>query len=71
MKQIEKQTIPFDTKKSIRKASERASTKRKRVLTAIDKKYVWTNQMERVAIIRQGISFDSIEIISKRLNKPV
>ena len=27
--------------------------------------------MERVAIIRKGIPYDTIEVISKRLNKPV
>jgi len=36
-----------------------------------DKKYSWSNKMERVNIIREGISFDIIEQISERLDRPV
>lgn len=58
-------------KKSIQKASERRLTARKWTLTSDNKTYVWTNKMERVGIIRQGIPYGSIEIISKRLNRPI
>jgi putative toxin-antitoxin system antitoxin component (TIGR02293 family) len=34
-------------------------------------KYVWTSKMERVGIIRHGIPYASIEVISKRINTPV
>lgn len=71
MKQMEKKTIPFNTKKSIQKASEGRATKRKWTLNSEGKEYVWTNKMERVAIIRKGIPYGSIEVLSKRLNTPV
>lgn len=71
MKQVIKKTIPFDTKKSIQKASERSLNDRKSSLTSDGKVYIWANKMERVGIIRQGIPYDSIEVISKRLNRPV
>ena len=33
--------------------------------------YTWTNTMERVQVIRQGVTYGSIEVISERLNRPV
>lgn len=71
MKRTVKKTKPFDTKKSIQKASKRRLSDRKWTLTSDGKVYVWTNKMERVGIIRQGIPYGSIEVISKRLNRPV
>lgn len=35
------------------------------------KTYVWNTKMERLEIIRQGIPYSSIEVISQRLNQPV
>ncbi len=71
MKQIVNVTKSFNTKKSIQKASENSVTERKWTITTDNKVYAWTNKMERVKIIRQGIPYGSIEIISKRLNRPV
>lgn len=31
----------------------------------------WSTKMERVAVIRQGIPYHAIEVISQRLNRPV
>ncbi len=36
-----------------------------------DRRYSWSNQMERVEIIREGLPYESIEIISKRIDLPV
>lgn len=33
--------------------------------------YTWTNTMERVQLIRQGVTYGSIEVISDRLNRPI
>ena len=66
-----KNTKPFDTKQSIQRASEKSSDKKKWTLTSDGKIYVWSNKMERVGIIRQGIPYDSIEIIGRRMNRPV
>ena len=71
MKEPVKKTKPFDTKKSIQKASERRLTGKKWTLASDGKTYVWSNKMERVGIIRQGIPYSAIEVISKRLNRPI
>ncbi|HAO50408.1 putative toxin-antitoxin system antitoxin component (TIGR02293 family) [Runella defluvii] len=64
-------TLPFNTQRSVKKASEAATTHQKWVIESEGKKYTWSNKMERVGIIRRGIPYDSIELISKRLNRPV
>jgi len=64
-------TLPFNTKKSIRKASEIGKDKKKWTIDSDDEIFVWSNKMERVGIIRRGIPYNSIEVISKRLNRPV
>ncbi len=71
MKQQAVKTKPFNTKKSIQNAAGRMIAPRKWTLSLEGKEYVWTNKMERVGIIRKGIPYGSIEIVSKRLNRPV
>lgn len=71
MKPIVAKTKPFDTKKSIQNASGRKIVPRKWTLLLEGKVYGWTNKMERLGIIREGIPYSSIEVVSKRLNKPV
>jgi putative toxin-antitoxin system antitoxin component (TIGR02293 family) len=71
MKKEAKQVRTFDPKKSIGRA------KAVRVSSAIWKleseghEYVWTTRLERVGIIRAGIPYSSIDVISKRINAPV
>ena len=36
-----------------------------------DGEFVWATRMDRVAIIREGLPYESIEIISKRADLPV
>lgn len=64
-------TKPFDTKGSVQKASGKAETIRKYSLSSDGKEYRWSNKLERVDVIRAGIPYDSIELISRRLNNPV
>lgn len=64
-------TKPFDTKKSVRKASESGFVHTQWVIVSDGKKYSWSNRMERVEVIRQGIPYNTIEVISERLNRPV
>jgi putative toxin-antitoxin system antitoxin component (TIGR02293 family) len=64
-------TLPFNTKKSIRKATEIKKDLKRWTIDSDGKILAWSNKMERVGIIRQGIPYNSIEIISKRLNRPV
>ncbi len=33
--------------------------------------YEWKNPMERIQIIREGIPYDAIDALSKKLNKPI
>jgi len=62
---------PFDTKGSVQKASGKSITVRKSSLNSDGKEYRWSNKLERVGVIRAGIPYDSIELISRRLNNPV
>jgi putative toxin-antitoxin system antitoxin component (TIGR02293 family) len=71
MKQERIKTLPFDTKRSIRKAAGRKASSKRRKLITDGKTYTWRNKMERVEIIRQGIPYSAIELISQRLNIPV
>jgi putative toxin-antitoxin system antitoxin component (TIGR02293 family) len=61
----------FDTTESI----ERAKAKRKKgagwVIKVPNGEYAWSNKMERVGIIRKGLPYESIEVISKRTDLPV
>ena len=72
MKRNTLKTKPFSTKKSIARAAE---TKRDSSMWVIKdgegKEYNWANTMERVTVIRQGIPYGYIEMISERLNRPV
>ncbi len=71
MKTTSKRTSPFDTKRSIQNATDRKSTLQKSILEFEGVEYQWSNKMERVNVIRAGIPYGSIELISKRLNKSV
>lgn len=44
---------------------------KKSILNSDGKEYSWNNKLERIGVIRSGIPYDSIEVISKRLNNPV
>nr|WP_314898322.1 antitoxin Xre/MbcA/ParS toxin-binding domain-containing protein [uncultured Flavobacterium sp.] len=71
MGKITQRTKPFDTKRSIQNASGKGITIRKSTLNSDGKEYNWSNKLERVSVIRAGIPYDSIEVISRRLNNPV
>lgn len=62
---------PFDTKRSIQKASGKSDLVKSSSLNTIGKEFKWTNKLERIGVIRAGIPYDSIEMISRRLNNPV
>lgn len=71
MKQESTNIVPFNTKRSISKATGIKASSKRWTIDLDGKIYVWTNQMERMGIIRQGIPYSSIEVISQRLNRPV
>ncbi len=64
-------TIPFNTEKSIRKAAGRRTAVRPWKIDSGGKHFTWSNKMERVSIIREGIPYASIELISDRLDRPI
>lgn len=63
-------TKSFDTKRSIQSAAGKSLSK-KSTINAGGKVYFWNNQLERVNVIREGIPYESIETVSKRLNNPI
>lgn len=62
---------PFSTKKSTEKAPPNEGGSIVWVLDSDGKIYKWSNRMERVEVIRQGVPYRTIEGISERLNRPV
>ncbi len=71
MKTTNKNTVPFDTKRSVAKAVESQGHDTSWLLTSDGKDYTWNSSMERLNLVREGIPYQSIEVISQRLNKPV
>jgi putative toxin-antitoxin system antitoxin component (TIGR02293 family) len=61
----------FDTSKSIAKARTMRDSSPKWKLVYGEKEYSWNSKMERVNLIRRGIPYGSVEVISKRINSPV
>ena len=64
-------TTPFDTKKSIQRVADQKGRLQRHSLTSEGREYSWSNKMERVEVIREGIPFGTIEVISQRLSVPV
>lgn len=71
MEQTAKRTKPFDTKRSIEKSMERKSAHKKTTFFVDEKKYTWSDKIERIQIIREGIPYSSVEVIGEKLNKPL
>lgn len=69
-KQISKQRI-FNPKESISRAKVARASSPKWSLESEGHEYTWTSKLERVGIIRTGVPYASIEVISKRINVPV
>lgn len=71
MSQKTVKTIPFNTKKSIKKAIGLGNKTKSWKIDSDGKTYEWTTKMERVGVIRKGIPYNSIDLISKRLKSPI
>lgn len=71
MKNTKQEIKPFNTKRSIENASGKVISIQRSTLNSDGKEYSWSSKLERVEVIRSGIPYDSIEVISKRLNNPV
>ncbi|RZJ69383.1 antitoxin Xre/MbcA/ParS toxin-binding domain-containing protein [Flavobacterium sp.] len=66
-----RKTKPFDISNSLEIAREKAVEEKKSTLKIVGKEYAWSTNIERVNLVREGIPYDSIEVVSKRLNNPV
>ena len=72
MKLTTVKTKAYDPKKSIAKATAtRAKTSESFKLSHGNRVFKWKTQMERVALVRQGIPFSSIETVGKMIGIPV
>jgi putative toxin-antitoxin system antitoxin component (TIGR02293 family) len=68
---LPKKNKTFDPKSSVQKARNRRSESHQWNIVIAQDQYSWTSKMERVAIIRTGLPYESIEVISSRANLPV
>lgn len=73
---VKKSKIPFrsralDPKKSVRRARIRKDASPKWTIVVAEDEFTWTTKMDRVGIIRNGLPYESIEVISSRTNLPV
>jgi putative toxin-antitoxin system antitoxin component (TIGR02293 family) len=61
----------FDPKSSVKRARIAKAKSHKWSIVVNEDKYVWKTKMERVAVIRKGLPYESIEVLSQRTNLPV
>jgi len=61
----------FPAEQSLKKAKAYAGGALVWVINSDGKVYTWSNRIERVNVIRQGIPYHTIEEISESLNRPV
>ena len=71
MKKEVMQKKTFDLKESIDRAKAFRVSSVKWRLESEGREYVWNSRLERVGIIREGIPYASIEVISRRINVPI
>lgn len=64
-------TKAIDPRKSVQRARLRRAESPRWSIEVAEYKYAWTTRMERVGIIRHGLPYESIEVISTRANLPV
>ena len=69
-KQISKQGI-FNPSESISRAKNARASLPKWKLESEGQEYTWSSKLERVSIIRTGVPYASIDVISKKINVPV
>ena len=63
--------MTFDPKKSIKRAGNEKSESSKWEITTSKDKITWGNRIERVAIIRRGLPYESIDVIGQKANLPI
>ncbi len=61
----------FDPKPGVKRAAIAKLKSRRWSIVVNENEYVWKTKMERVAVIRKGLPYDSIEVLSQMTNLPV
>lgn len=61
----------FNPARGIAKASAARGAAQRWQLEAEGRMYSWTTRLERVGIIRAGVPYAAIDVISKRINMPL
>jgi putative toxin-antitoxin system antitoxin component (TIGR02293 family) len=61
----------FNPKESVSRAKVARASSQKWRLESEGHEYIWASKLERVSIIRTGVPYASIEVISKRINVPI
>lgn len=61
----------IDPQKSVHRARTKAAESPKWSIVVAKDKYAWSTKMDRVGLIRNGLPYESIEVISTRANLPV
>jgi len=61
----------YNPRKSIERAKRRKENRHRWKIAVTEREFSWTTRMDRVAILREGLPYDSIEYISKRIGLPV
>ncbi len=64
-------TKVLDPTKSVQRARSRRDESPKWSIEVAEDKYAWSTKMDRVDIIRNGLPYESIEVISTRTNLPI
>lgn len=70
-KVAKKATTRFDTRKSISRARSKKLEKRVWKLNIAKKEYSWSDSMSRINILRKGLPYESIEVLSNQTNLPI
>jgi putative toxin-antitoxin system antitoxin component (TIGR02293 family) len=70
-KQSSDTTKKLDPTKSLERAGAIKSNHTTWSLTVGETEFKWGNRMDRIRIIRAGLPYESIEVISKRVNIPI
>ncbi|NHE59986.1 type II RES/Xre toxin-antitoxin system antitoxin [Cyclobacterium plantarum] len=70
-KELETSGRSYNPKKSLLRAKKERLKKQGSRITVSTGEYAWANKMDRVNLIREGLPYETIEVLSKRAALPV
>lgn len=71
MKHVTNKTVPFDIKKIVEKSADSINKVSEAEVIYGEARLSWANRLDRVRLIRQGLPYSAIEVLSERLNSPI